>query len=477
MHLTHPLTLRHSFAFPQGFTLSQRFTLPQGFTLSLTLAVLWLQVLSAPQVLAEDSLSDYASGEEDASQAIEDLLNTPTHLIQFPPGKFILSRTIDIHLDKVGFTAIRGSAATTIVNKANGPAFRFIGTHFKSADPSGVSDQTWKNERMPQIQDLAIEGASEHADGIEAIGTMQLTVSRVHLRKLRHGIRLVKNNRNILIDSCHIYENRGVGIYYDDVNLHQSNITGCHISYCGQGGIVSKAGNVRNIHITGCDLESNMSADEEPTANVLIDCRGSHYGTAEVAITGCTIQHNDRGPDSSNIRIIGNSDPTPQLPEIREGHVTITGNILSDVQHNIWLSHCRGVTITGNTFWMGFEHNLLVENSSHIICGTNNLDRNPRYAYGHATESKNQVLFRDCEKCTLTGMHLATVQGGPAITLKDCHQMHLHGLTILDSEPGILLEGVHDSRVADCFIRSDGDSNQRIVQIRSTNNHIQAENE
>ena len=39
---------------------------------------------------------------------------------------------------------------------------------------------------------------------------------------------------------------------------------------------------VMYIHITGCDLESNMRPDAPPTANVLIDCRGSQYGTAEV---------------------------------------------------------------------------------------------------------------------------------------------------------------------------------------------------
>jgi hypothetical protein len=38
------------------------------------------------------------------------------------------------------------------------------------------------------------------------------------------------------------------------------------------GGGVSRGGNVRNIHISGCDIESNMSEDTPATtANVLSD--------------------------------------------------------------------------------------------------------------------------------------------------------------------------------------------------------------
>ncbi len=71
----------------------------------------------------------------------------------------------------------------------------------------------------------------------------------------------------------------------------------------------SKQGNVRNMHITGCDIESNMGVNEPPTANVLIDCSDSLNGTAEVAITGrCTIQHNSTGKESANIRILGRSN-------------------------------------------------------------------------------------------------------------------------------------------------------------------------
>src|SRR5260221_7342265 len=107
---------------------------------------------------------------------------------------------------------------------------------------------------------------------------MELTLTRLVVRRALHAIRLAGRNRNIVIADCHLYENRGIGIFYDDVDLHQSNIVGCHISYNAGGGIVSNGGNVRNIHIGTCDIESNQGPDSGPTANVLIDCSGSKYG-------------------------------------------------------------------------------------------------------------------------------------------------------------------------------------------------------
>ncbi|MCA9127713.1 MAG: right-handed parallel beta-helix repeat-containing protein [Planctomycetales bacterium] len=412
------------------------------------------------------SLDELADGQRDATEAIQAALNESHGFVELPPGKFRISRPLVIHLPDDGPFELRGRATSTLQMFGPGPAIRIEGTHFKSADPAGFSEQIWQAERMPTLQGIAIEGKHAQADGIEAVGTMQLTLSRLHIRKVRHGVRLVENNRNILFANCHIYECSGVGILYDDVNLHQSNIIGCHVSYCGGGGIVSRGGNVRNIHITGCDIEGNMSPDQDPTANILIDCRGSEYGTAEVAITGCTIQHSDAAAGSANIRIIGQSDPTVGGVSNREGNITISGNVLSDVKTNVHLESCRGVTLTGNTFWMGFEHNLLVTKSSHIIMGPNNFDRNPRYAYGHSQDAKNRILIQDCEDCTLVGIHISDINHDqPAVTLQRCQRMNVSALTILDSEIGLYLDDVSSSVFTGCLIRNSRSSDraQRLV--------------
>ena len=91
---------------------------------------------------------------------------------------------------------------------------------------------------------------------------MQLTVTRVLVRQCLHGIHLTGRNRNVIISDCHVYQNRGVGVFLDHVNLHQINVTGCHVSYNDGGGDRRAwAGEVRNLHVTGCDIESNHGKD------------------------------------------------------------------------------------------------------------------------------------------------------------------------------------------------------------------------
>lgn len=396
-----------------------------------------------------------ADGKTDDTDTIQSAVNRGGS-VRLGAGVHRITRPIVIDLDKSGPTSLHGDGVATIRMEGPGPAIRVVGTHFSSADPGGFEPRVWTRQRMPLIDGIAITATHQDADGIEAVGTMQLTVSRVHIRKCRHGIRLAKNNRNVIISDCHIYENSGVGVYYDDVNLHQSNIVGSHISYNGGGGVVSRRGNVRNIHISGCDLESNM-APGEPTANVLIDCRGSAYGTAEVAITGCTIQHNHTAEDSANVRILGLSKPAAKQPHVREGNITITGNVFSDVAVNVHLQSCRGVTVVGNTFWMGYQQNLLIEKCSSVVLGANNLDRNPRYAYGDAATTSNCVVIRDSEDCTISGLHVTGVRSAPAaVAIRRCRRMNISDCTILDCDNiGLLLEDLSQSRVSGLLIRDD----------------------
>jgi hypothetical protein len=401
-------------------------------------------------------LGAVGDGKEDDTAVIQNAVEAGG-AVRLPKGTYRITKPIVIELDKVGYTSICGDGVTRIVMAGPGPALKFVGTHFKSADPENFAPNVWERQRMPLVDGLAIEGAHPEAIGIEANGTMELTLTRLHIRNTLHGIHLVGSNRNLIISDCHLYENRGIGIFYDNVSLHQSNIVGCHISYNRGGGIVSRAGNVRNIQITGCDLESNMGRGTPPTANILIDCTGSPYGTGEVAITGCTIQHNNDSPDSANIRILGRSEPTAKLTLVREGHVTITGNVLSDVKVNVHLRDCRGVVLTSNTFWMGFTHNLLIEDCSDIILGPNNFDRNPLYNYGNSLEARNSLVVRNSEDCTLTGLHVTNVWREPAgLLIANCKRMNVTNCTILDCDNvGLLLKDVTNSRVSDCLIRDD----------------------
>ncbi|MCS6865833.1 MAG: right-handed parallel beta-helix repeat-containing protein [Gemmataceae bacterium] len=416
-------------------------------------------VSSPPPQPASGNVRDFLAGgaEADATEGIQKAVNAAAvnGVVYFPKGLYRITKPIVVDLAKTGFITLRGDGGARLLMQGEGPALRIVGGHTGTAAPRTVKPEVW-DQRMPMIDGLEIVGDHAQANGIEVSGTMQLIITRVLIRQCYHGIHLTQRSRNIIISDCHIYENRGIGLFLDAVNLHQINVTGCHISYCDGGGIVCRAGQVRNLHITGCDIENNHGVKGPPTANVLIDSTGG--SNAEVAITGCTIQHTRLAPGSANIRVKGPSaNKVKDTDELRDGHITITGNILSDVMVNVHLDHARGVVMTGNTCWTAYEHNVLVEHSTAVTIGPNNFDRNPRYAAEETPTTTNAIHFRDCTDCTLTGFTISrTRAAAAAITLERCDRINVGQVTILDCDDvGLLLKDVTHSRISGCLIRDD----------------------
>jgi hypothetical protein len=424
------------------------------------------------KAVAKTSFGAVGDGKADDTAVIQRAIDEGQGTISLPRGTYRITKPVVIDLDKTGFTSLEGHGTARLLMDGPGPALRFIGTHGGTADPGTVKPPVWDRQRAPMVEGLEIVGNHPEAAGVEAEGTMQLTLSRLVIRKVTHAVRLHKRNRNVIIADCHLYENSGIGVFLDAVDLHQINITGSHISYNAGGGIVSVKGNVRNLQITGCDIEANMSPPTGPaTANVFIDATGSDFGTAEVAITGCTIQHTGKAAGSANVRIRGRSNPAKDLPVVMQGHVTITGNIFSDVRTNVHLEGCRGVVITGNTFWEGFEHNLLVEDSRSIVVGPNTMDRNPHYErFGNAKEAKNDVIFTGCDDCTISGLHLTSLRNGTAsLTVEKGNRFNITGCAILDGDAvGVLLKDSSNCKVSNCLIRDDRPGSPKAAAIRVT---------
>ncbi len=371
--------------------------------------------------------------------------------VRFPRGIYRLTASVVIDLEKTGFTSLIGDGVARFVMEGSGPAFKFIGTHQGTADPKSLQPNIFARQRTPMVDGVEIVGGHPEADGIEATGTMQLTITRTAVHEARHGIHLTVRNRNVIISDCHLYHNSGIGIYYDHVDLHQSNIIGSHISYNAGGGVVTIGGGVRNLHIGTCDIESNMSPESPPTANVFIDCTDG--STAEVTIVGCTIQHNP-SPGSANVRFIGKGKPRVPDDATQWGHLTIADNVLSDVEVNIDLQQVRGAVITGNTFGGGYKHDLVVDECSNIAVGSNTFDRNPPYYRGEAATAKGGLVFRNSRDVTLTGMHIDGIRNQPAaVLIEGCDTFNVSGCTILDCDgPGLLLRNVTNSLVTGCLI-------------------------
>lgn len=389
----------------------------------------------------------------DRTAELQKLLNDGRGRVLLTDQVYRITRTIDVDLAELGATSIRAAGGVTIVMDGPGPAFRLTGTHTGTASPRSFKPGTW-NERMPVLSGFEILGSHPEASGIELHQTVGAVIEQVSVRWCMHGVHLVERNRNVIVSNSHLYENSGVGLYLDDVNLHQINVSNSHISYNRGGGIVVRDGNVRNLQVTGCDIEGNMPADETPTstANILIDVSGSDgdrsRSVAEIAITGCTIQHSANysgveektvAPGGANIRLAGK-----EIYPINS--VAITGNVLSDTTTGIDISYTHDVTISGNTFFAPQPANLVVENSQRIVVTGNTF--NPRQFVRPGT-----IRFTNCQDCVLASSTLYQFDApGGAVLLDHCSGFVVSGLVLTKCRSGIVLQDTSSTTIAACRI-------------------------
>ncbi len=384
-------------------------------------------------------------GITDDTKAIEDALAKGDGTLQFPKGDYLITHPIKIKLADSGRVSIDGSGGTAkILMNGAGPAFQITGTHERSADPKTFEPRVWTHERMPTISNLEIEGKHSEADGFTLTGTMQATFEGVLLRKLNHAIHIRDRARNVLISHCHLHDNRGAGIFLDHVDLHQIIVTASHISYCKRGGIKIIGSQIRNLQITGNDIEYNFDEKADRSADIWIDTSDGSATVREGTISGNTIQALP-SPGGVNILMIGHSPQTNN----KVGMFTIAGNLIGTQENNIHLIAARGITISGNAIYNGFNRNLLVEHAQNIVVGGNSFDHNPDYGPSRRTG----IQFINSTDCILSGSTLHEFQSGRDKNADDrqglleiirCARFTINGCQILDGYPGAIC--VSDSR-------------------------------
>jgi len=408
-------------------------------------------------------------GVADDTGAFEKAVSAGEGAVRLPRGRYRLTRTVVIDLDRTGPVSLIGDGTATVLMEGAGPAFRFVGTHGGTASPATVKPNVWLRQRTPLIDGFEILGANPKAVGVELRGTMQAIITRLGVRRALHGIVLTGRNRNVIIGECQIYHNRGAGILMERLNLHQVNISNSHISYNGGGGIVARESEIRHLQIGTCDIEDNMDPDGPPVANILLDVRKG--SVREGAIIGCTLQHGHNKPDSANIRFLGR----PEKPR-DVGYFSIANNAMSDVRVNVHLKCVRGVTLTGNSFWRGYDRSLLVEGSSNIVLGPNLFDENPDY---RVPDARNGILFVDSSDCTLSGVHInASTAKDAALLLRRCRRIHVTGATILGYRgAGVWLDDSRDCRLANLLLGAPGPDSERIRITGGGNNIVPGDGE
>jgi Right handed beta helix region/Pectate lyase superfamily protein len=409
-------------------------------------------------------------GKSDDTKALRHAVEKGGGRLVFPRGTYRLTAPLEIDLDRFGPIALSGEGGTArLIMDGPGPAVRLVGTHFKSADPTSIEPRVWQKQRLPTVSELEIVGNHDQADGIELEGTMQATIAGVSIRRCRYGIHLVKRNRNVLVANSHIYDMRGpaIGIFFDRVNLHQTIITGCHISFCKHAGIKVLGGEIRNLQITGCDIEYNYDSANPDSADVWIDAREGTIREGTIASNTIQAKQSSRG---ANVRIEGAARDNSSSV----GIWAITGNVLMDQQINVLLRNCRGVTLTGNTIASAFERSIVVDHCRDVVIGSNVFDHNPDYT-GAIIDGIRIVQSAgiNLQNLILDGCRAGGPEEGGAIEVVESSEVLILGCQVLDPEfRGIDIRDCRNTKVSECIIvdrRPQPTMRERMRIVRSSN--------
>ncbi len=420
-------------------------------------------------------------GVTDDTTTIQEAIESTTGGLYFPAGQYRITRGLRVDLAARGHTHIRSGGAQ-IINESDQPALHIVGSHESSADPAEMTQQVRSHELEPIISDIEIAGTRGQGDGIRLEGTFMATVSRVLIHDCRHGIHLPTHNRNVIIADCHIYHNTGVGVFLDEINLHQINIGGCHISYNSQGGIKVLRGNVRNLQIVGNDIEYNFdedgreAGDHPPVADVWIIAGA--VGMREGTIVGNTIQAL-RTPGGANVRIDGllpqeyeraqrehpDRAGLSQWGGQQAGLFSIVGNHITNQDYNILIRDASGIAIGDNQHIAGFRRNIRLERCQQIALTGGIIDYIHDYtSYGDPLSGG--VELRECTACTLSGYILHGCGPPAALTLRNCRGINVTGCTFRNSKDrAVDMAQVTQSHLSGCLFLDDAGTMTEKVRV------------
>jgi hypothetical protein len=401
-------------------------------------------------------------GLTDDTACLQKALQTCNNAIFLPPGRYLIKESLRVDLAKGGKPAIHGVGAV-IIMAGVGPALLLQGHHRGTSNPLTVTPETDAREINPIIRGIEIQGQHPEADGITINSTFKTTIAQTTIRSCRYGIHAIDHNRDLLIDTCHIYNNK-IGIYFDHVNFHQINISDSHISHNHAGGIKVVGGVIRNIQICGNDIEYNH---KEGGSDIWFIADRS--AIREGAIVGNTIQALP-GAGGTNILFEGCLTESPN----KIGFFSISGNhIANQSEANIWIKNSRGIVIEGNTL-QGAARNIIIEDSIAIVCSQNIMDDNPDYRVNKKTSNVGGIMTLNSQYCSLQGNLMVGAMGGSlekggAIEIRSSAFMNINGCSIIGPHyRGIYLEDVTDSVVSNCIVAPGEGVDSMLVAIAET---------
>ena len=176
--------------------------------------------------------------------------------------KYLITESLLLDASKVKLLDGKGCM---LIPQGDFDALKLTGTMTGSAAPSSSGGKVFK-EYAVKIKNIKVYGAKKtESCGLSINNCFGVIVESCAFTYLKDGIKITGVNRNLILVNTHVYAMSQWGVYFSSTcDLHQMNITGCHISYCKKN-IFAEEAQRYNIQIVGSDIEISSYPD-------VVDC-------------------------------------------------------------------------------------------------------------------------------------------------------------------------------------------------------------
>ena len=279
----------------------------------------------------------YTIPANDDTAALQDAFDNARGTIQLEAHKvYRITSSLVVDIAKAKFIA--GNMATIVVD-GDFEGIIWKGSLTQSANAEALDRKIARNEMNPILCALRITNPMEVlGTGLVIDGCMSPCLLACNINYMKRGIAFRNINRNVILNASSIYACHEYGIHFERTcNLHQINITGCHISYCDKN-IYGDNADIFNIQITGSDIETS-SYPAGATCNIHFD--QSETGVLEdLELVGNTIE--DHYLTNSMVILNGGTNAS------RISCVTIAGNVTGNSGGTIiQIGGAFGIDISG----------------------------------------------------------------------------------------------------------------------------------
>ena len=289
------------------------------------------------------------NGVTDDTVALQALVDSLQEVVLPTDLRILISDSITIDISKCRY--FNGSNCTIKVS-GDKPAFIVSGsmTSSMTANPSSINSGIMNDEANFVIEKCRITNANaQQGTGIILDGCFKANIKDCYIYKLKTGIAIKNQCRDIKISGNHIYGSWNYGIHIQDTcNLHQCNIENNIINYAYYCIYFDNPVQIANFQIVGNDIETSTYPNIQDKTGfrcIMLDGGSEHSAQfSEIEIVGNTIQGHS------------NSDSVIEFVKAESGvryikEWAIVGNHISNcLKALIKCAYVKNGNISGNNF-------------------------------------------------------------------------------------------------------------------------------